>query len=141
VFDLNRDPGDGNLNLRAYVASLVGPRRIVHGAQAVKRVPPVALGSNIQLYKSTATGKQATYVEVWLPRSSISVLGGGGVFLALSSSKDGVGESSFQILLSATQRYSCVLLDDDGLYAAAVSDATGAALVVPAAVVISTVVF
>jgi hypothetical protein len=141
MFDLIRDSGVGNLNLRAFLASLVGPRRIVHGGQAVKRVPEASNGSNIQLYKSTGTGQQATYVEVWLPQSSIAALPGGGAFLAFFSSKSGIGEASVQILLSPTQRFSVVLLDDDALYAGALTDAAGGALAAPVPVVVSSVVF
>lgn len=128
MFDLNQDPGIGELNLRAYVAALVGPRRILFGQHATKRVPAAPARKGITLYKSTGTGKQATFVELWLPQSSIAVLGGGGVFLALANNDQGASQSAYQILLSATQRFQCVLLDDDALYAVAVTDATGAAL-------------
>lgn len=139
MYNLVADPGTGNLNLRAYVASVTGPKRIAYGAQSIKRVP---IGSpGVQLYKSTGTGQQATYVEVWLPASSIKAVGGVGAFIGVSSAKDGIGEASFQILLSATQRFSTVLLDDDSLYAVALADAAGGPLAAPVSVVVASVVF
>jgi len=136
MFDLNADPGVGNLNVRAYLASIVGPRRVVHGQRAVRRVPLVG---SIELYRNP-DGKQAAYYEVWLPQASLAGLPGGGALLAFSSSSGG-GESSYQILLTATQRFSGILIPTDGIYALAIADALGAPLVLPVSVVISTVVF
>jgi hypothetical protein len=141
MFDFNQDPGEGNLNLRAYIASIVGPRRVVHGGRTVKRVPLGSSGKGIQLFKSTATGKQATFYEVWLPQSSIAALPGGGAVIAFASSDQGGSEGAYQITLTATQRFLGVLLNDDAIYATALTDALGGALVTPVPVVISAVVF
>ena len=136
MLDLNADPGTYNLNARAYFASIVGPRRIAHGRRTVKRIP---LERTISML-GQPTGVEVNYFEVWLPQSSIALLPGGGAFFSFSSSED-VGESAFQILLSATQRYAGVLTPDDQLFAQALTDAMGGALAAPVPVVISSVVF
>lgn len=141
MLDLNKDPGEGNLNLRAYYASIVGPRRILYGGRTVKRVPAAGGGKAALLFKSTGTGKQATFIEVWLPGSSILALPGAGAVIAFGSDDQDASQSAFQIVLTATQRFQCVLLDDDALYASAVTNAAGGALVVPVSVVVASVVF
>jgi len=138
MIDLNKDSGEGNLNTRAYVASLVGPRRVVHGQRNVKRVP---LNGSILLSKSTNTSVQVTFFEVWLPRTSLLTLPGGGALLGFLSSDSGGPENSYQVVLTATQKFSGILMGDDQLYASALADALGGALVAPVSVVISTVVF
>jgi hypothetical protein len=135
---LNQDPGSGNLNLRAYVASIVGPRRVVHGQRLVKRVPLVGA---VQLLRSTGTGKQATFYEVWLPLSSLVALPGGGALFGFSPSDSGGAENNYQITLTFTQRFTGILLNDDNLYAAVLSDALGGPLAAPVSVVVSSVVF
>ena len=136
MLDLNQDPGTYNLNVRAYFASVVGPRRIAHGRRTVKRVP---VGQVLSLL-SQPTGVEVMYFEVWLPQSSIAILGGGGAFFSFSSNEN-AGESAFQLLLSATQRYAGVLTPDDQLYAQALTDAVGAPLAAPVPMVLSSVVF
>jgi len=136
VFDLNQDPGTGNLNLRGYLAAVVGPRRVAHGRRNVK---VVSLQSTTPLFGQTS-GVEVAYVEVWLPQSSIAALPGGGAFLGFSSD-DMSGQNAFQLLLSATQRYQGVILPDDQLYAQAVRDALGAPLAADVSVVVSSVVF
>jgi len=139
--DLNKDPGEYELNLRAYVASIVGPRRIVHGKRAVKQVPLAAAGRGIKLYGSNGSGKFVTFVELWLPASSIVGLGGGGAIFAVGPSDLGGSENANQIAITATQRFQCVLLNDDALYAVAVSDAAGGALAASVPLTVSSVVF
>jgi hypothetical protein len=138
MFDLNADPGEGNLNARAYFASIVGPRRVVHGQRLVRRVPTTG---TTQLLRSTGTGKQATYYEVWLPLSVLATLPGGGALFGFSSSDSGGAENNFQISITFTQRFTGILLGDDNLYIAALSDALGGPLVAPVSVVVSSVVF
>jgi hypothetical protein len=137
MWDLNADPGEGNLNLRAFLASLVGPRRVAHGQRTVKRVP---ITGSAMLLRSTSTGKQATYFEVWLPQVSLA-LPGGGALLSFLPSDSGGPDNGYQITLTAFQRYSGVILGDDQLYAAALADAAGGALVAPVSVVVTSVVF
>lgn len=137
MFDLNADPGEGNLNVRAYLASIVGPRRVAHGQRYVKRVP---LTGAVMLLRSTGTGKQATFFEVWLPQVSLA-LPGGGALLSFLSSDSGGPDNGYQIALTATQRYSGIILGDDQLYAAALADAAGGALAAPVSVVVTSVVF
>lgn len=135
MLDLNQDPGTGNLSARAYMASLVGPRRIVHGRRTVKQITSARPTSLC----GAASGVEVQYFEVWLPQDSIAALGGGGAFLAFSNNES-TGQSAFQILLNATQRFSGVLLPDDQIYVSPVTDALGAVL--PAvSLVISSVVF
>lgn len=138
LFDLNEDPGTGNLSARAYVASIVGPRRITHGQRVVKRLP-FGGSQPLPVAKNGTPSKTVTYFEIWLPQRSLA-LPGGGVLAAFSASPNS-GESSFQIVLNATQRYTGVLLADDQLYGAALLDAAGGALTAEVAVVVSTVVF
>jgi hypothetical protein len=137
LFDLNEDSGTGNLNVRAYIASVVGPRRIAHGQRTVKRV---STQQTVSLLGATASGVEVAYFEVWLPQSSITALPGGGAFLAFSSSES-AGQDAFQLLLSATQRYSGILLPDDQVYVQAVRDALGAPLAADVSIVVSSVVF
>ena len=74
MFDLNEDSGTGNLNVRAYIASVVGPRRIAHGQRTVKRV---STQQTVSLLGATASGVEVAYFEVRLPPSSIAALPGG----------------------------------------------------------------
>ena len=135
MIDLNQDPGRGNLNVRAYMASVVGPRRITHGRRAVKR----AQSSKPTPLLGMPSGVEVIYFEVWLPQSSIAALPGNGAFLAFSSSES-TGQDAMQILLSATQRFSGVLLPDDQIYVSSVTDAAGGALP-QVSLVVSSVVF
>lgn len=138
VFDFNQDSGTGNLNARAYLASVVGPRRIAHGVRIVKPLT----GNPVQVAKSGVQGSEAVYVECWLPQKVLSALPGGGAICAFSSSEN-VGENAFQILLSTTQRYTAIMIPDDQIYAVVLSDALGAPIAAGTSVrlVVSTVVF
>ena len=80
------------------------------------------------------------YFEIWLPQSSIAALPGGGAFIAFSSSET-AGQNAFQLLLSATQRYSGILLADDQVYGQGLTDALGAPLAADVTVCLSSVVF
>lgn len=141
MLDLNKDAGEGNLSARVYLASLVGPRRILHGQRVVKRVPIAGTAKGIQLYRAAGKTGQATYVEVWLPGSSILALPGAGAVIAFGPNDQDASQSAFQILLTATQRYQLVLLNDDAVYASGVTDGAGAPLAAPVPVVVSSVVF
>jgi hypothetical protein len=81
------------------------------------------------------------FYEVWLPRSSLASLPGGGVLLSFQPSDSGGPENGYQILLTATQRFSGILLGDDQLYVAALTDALGAPLAAPVSIVVSSGVF
>jgi hypothetical protein len=136
LFDLNQDPGTGNLNLRAYLAAVVGPRRIAHGLREVVQVSP----QNPVLIFGNKPQVEVAYVEVWLPEQSIVALPGAGAYIAFASS-EGTGHNAIQLLLNAMQRFSAVLLPSDQIYAQAVADALRAALANPVPVVVSSVVF
>lgn len=136
MFDFNKDPGAGNLSMRAYFASIVGPRRIAHGRRSVKRVP---INEALRLVDQVS-GLEVMYFEIWLPQSTLAALPGSGAYFSFSSSET-AGQNGFQILLSPTQRYQGVLLPDDALYAQAVSDALFAPLANDVSVVVAAVVF
>jgi len=137
--DLNEDPGTGNLNARAYCASIVGPRRIAHGQRTVKQAP--ATGNAVQLLRNSGGASPSVlFFEVWLPQQSLLLLPGGGALLSFSGS-DNVGENAYQLVLTSTQRYSGVLLPDDQLSVSALTDASGGPLVNPVAIVIASVGF
>ena len=142
--DLNKDPGEGNLNLRALAASILGPFRTAHGKIQVRQVPltgAVELASN----KVVGSQMQAAYVEVWLPAGAL----GTGLRLRFGYSES-LGESSVLVTLVTTpglpsgqvnDRFRAVLLPNDALYAQVISDATGAALAGARPVVVSKVTF
>lgn len=136
MFDFNKDPGAGNLNMRAYFASIVGPRRVAQGRRSVKRVSV----NEAQRLVDQVSGLEVMYFEIWLPQSTLAALPGNGAYLSLSSSET-AGQNGVQLLLSPTQRYQGVLLPDDALYAQAVSDALFAPLAADVSVVVASVVF
>lgn len=136
MFDPNRDPGVGNLNLRAYFAATVGPKRATHGQRSVRQVP---LQNSVELAKNPSQ-EESLYVEVWLARQVVGV----GLRILFSSS-EGTGETGNLVTLVAApgenDRYRAVLLPDEQLYGQAVSDAAGNPLAGPVSVVVSTAVF
>lgn len=117
--DLNKDPGEGNLNLRAYIASLVGPRRVAHGARRTYVLTP---GQAVQIGANNARDKEAVYLECWVPFSALVALGIGTGALVLFSDSENTG-SGVLVNLSTVfpgqqnSRYSAVLLPDDVLFA------------------------
>jgi hypothetical protein len=115
-FDLNKDPGRGNLNLRAYVAAVLGPRRIAHGNRATKQVPWT---ESVLLATNQPNGQEAMYVEVWVPQSGDE--GPVAEAVVRFSGGEGVGTTGVVEILRATHtvRYSCVLLPGEQLYAQA----------------------
>jgi hypothetical protein len=131
LIDLNADPGRGNLSARAYVASIVGPRRIVHGQKVVKRLT----NENVAPLLSAVSGDTVMYFEVWLPQDGPN----GGAFVGFSDNES-AGQNSFQLLVSAFQRYQGILLPDDQLYGQVITDAFGNPLP-NLSVIISSVVF
>lgn len=141
MWDLIKDPGEGNLNLRAVLASIVGPYRVAHGSRTVKQVTQVGATAT-EIARNAARGKEVIYIEAWLPEQ----LQASGVWFLFSSS-DQTGENAKLILLTAVpgqvqSRYQAVLLTNEQLYAQAVSEGSGAELpagLVP--LVISTVTF
>lgn len=65
-FDLNEDPGRGNLNLRAYFAATVGRKRLAHAVRKVIVVPSrraVLLARN----QVGGRGPQCMYVNCNIP--------------------------------------------------------------------------
>ena len=116
--NLNDDPGTGNLNTRAYFASLVGPRRIVFGRRAVKRINGV---KGVQLQKNgTRNGDECLYVECRLPQS-VAVP----VAFNFASQNDAIGETGVLTILSTSiiapegneRLFAAVLLPQDQLFA------------------------
>jgi hypothetical protein len=138
VFDFNEDPGEGNLNVRAYVAALVGPLRTAHGNRQVKQV---SITRGTELARNGAANNVPMYVEVW-PPMQIKV---NGVWVLFSASEQ-TGETGRSVLLTAIpgqvqDRYQAILLANEQLYAQAVSDGAGAPLGGPVPLVVSTVSF
>jgi len=117
-FDLNRDPGRGNLNLRAYVAAVLGPRRLAHGNRATKQV---SWTESVLLATNLPSGHEAMYVEVWVPQSEDA--DPPATALVRFSAGEGVGTTGVVELLGTTHtlRYSCVLMPGEQLYAQALS--------------------
>jgi hypothetical protein len=115
------DPGRGNLNIRAYIASVVGPRRVAHGQKIkldlVTQMPTKILGN---------TGVQANqgvcaYVAVALLASDAVVRE------AMFSSGEMVGANTAipSVMVNtmgpgAGNSFSAVLLPGDTLYAQAI---------------------
>jgi hypothetical protein len=137
MFDFNADPGTGNLNARAYLASVVGPRRIAQGQRTVKPVPTTKM---VQLLRNVGS-VEALYFECWLPQQDLLSLAGGGALLSFSGSDNGGGENGYQLVLTATQRYSGVLLPNEQLFATTLTDATGGPLIAPVSLIIASVGF
>lgn len=137
MFDFNRDPGEGNLSVRAYFAASIGPKRATHGQRSVKRVP---LTDSVELAKNGSPSESVLYVEVWLPRQYVGV-----GLRVLFSSSEGTGETGNLVTLLGApgeqDRYRAVLLPQEQLYAQAVTDALGNPLVGPVSLVVSTSVF
>lgn len=137
MFDFNQDPGEDNLNLRAFFAAFVGPKRATHGHRSVRRVPPTG---SVEIAKNGAPDLSALYVEVWLPRQYVGV----GLRILFSPSGE-TGETGNLVTLVAApgenDRYRAVLLPQEQLYAQAVSDSLGNPLAGPVSVVVSTSVF
>ncbi len=115
--NLNDDPGTGNLNTRAYFASLVGPRRVVFGRRAVKRVGGV---KGVELQKNgTRNGDECLYVECRLPQS-VTVP----VAFNFANQNDAIGETGVLSILSTSiiapegndRLFAVVLLPQEQLY-------------------------
>lgn len=115
--DVHSDPGEGNLRPRAYVASLLGPRRIAHGARKVFRLEPDAL--RLVAQNAVRSGPECLFVAIWLP-----VQVQGGRQLVVSSDENG-GESAYLAQLSAGSggsigtRFEAVLLPNEELHVSA----------------------
>lgn len=119
MFDLNKDPGDGNTNLRAYIASVVGPRRVAHGARrmyTLRSDRPILIGQN------NAAERECVYLQCWVAGAALAGLGGAGALVLFADSED--ASSTGQLVNLATgfpgqlnNGYSAILLPQDQLYA------------------------
>jgi hypothetical protein len=128
MINLNVDPGEGNLNVRAYLAAIVGPRRVAHG-QRFKRNLQVT--QPVQVAKNSSRNSEAFFVSAWLPEAD-GLPPGVGYVVAFSSSET-TGDTADVVTLGtvpgqAINHYSAVLLPDDQLYASVVARTDGAAL-------------
>lgn len=138
-YDLIKDPGLGNLNLRVSVAAIAGPRRVAHGQ---RRVHQLGLNQGTLIAKNAGTELQALYVEAWVPRQMVAV----GLRMLVSSSQE-MGESAELVTLGVVgggailDRYRAVLLQNEQLYAQALTDAAGNPLGARTPLVVSTVFF
>ena len=139
MFDPNKDPGVGSLNLRAYVASVVGPKRAAFGQRSIRLVPPT---QSAELAQNVAPNDQVDYVEVWIPNQLLAA----GLRILFSSSES-MGETAELVALGVfvdnkvLDRYRTILLPKDQLYAQVISDLAGAPITDPVPVVVSKVTF
>ena len=122
MLNLNQDPGEGNLSVRAYVAATVGPLRIAHGNRQIRQIQT---GEARELAKNGSADKQVMYVEVWPPMQ----LRATGVWVLFSSSEQ-TGETGRLVLLTGVpgqiqERFQALLLPNDQLYGQAVRDGAG----------------
>jgi hypothetical protein len=125
LLDLDTDPGTGNLNLRAYVASLVGPRRVTHGA---RRIYTLSSNKPIMIGENNAPEHECVYLQCWIPASALPGLGGSGA-LVLFSDSENMGSGLLVDLFTTfpgqpNSHYSAVLLPQDQLFAQISSDAS-----------------
>ena len=127
VLDLDKDPGEENLNLRAYIASLVGPRRVSYGATRMYTVPS---GRSIQIGQNAARDHEAVYLHCWLPTQALAAVAGSGGAFFLFSDDDEAGDGQLVSLVpkQVNQFHSAVLLPQDQLFARLFSDFSGAML-------------
>lgn len=138
MFDFNQDPGEGNLNARAYVAAVVGPLRAAHGNRVVKQVPTAQA---VELAKNGSPHNEPVFVEVWAPMQ----VRANGVWVLFASSEQ-TGETGRLVLLTGVpgqlqERYQAILLSNEQLYAQAVSDGAGNPLSKKTPLIVSTVTF
>jgi hypothetical protein len=133
-YDLIKDPGRGNLNLRALVASLLGPRRVAHGQRRTIRVPNVQAA---EIARNAVQGDEVMYVEVWLPPQVLAA----GARVHFSSSES-MGETAvLQLFAGIEDKYEAVLLPREQLFAQVLADAAGNPAGPHTPLVVSTVAF
>lgn len=129
MINLNTDPGEGNLNLRAYIAAVVGPLRVPHGQRTTKQLQ---LLQAVQVAKNSSPGKEAFFVSAWLP--AIATLPAGvGLVIGFTSSES-AGASADRVTLlpvipdQRANRYNAVILPSEQLYAWVISRSDGVAI-------------
>lgn len=112
-------PGEGNLDVRAYVAAIVGPHRVAHGAKTRATLRP---DRETQLTSSAGQALRVVYTAVSLPADVA------GPLVAMFSNGGAIGpQTSVPCRLLNTlgahagNSYSAVLLPGEDLYAQAVS--------------------
>lgn len=119
-YDLNEDPGEGNLNLRAYIASVLGPKRAAHGARSEKQV---RFDRGTLIAKNAPGGKQhqCLYVQCWMPGKKVGDLidQTSGFFRFSSDENMGATSVMVQVFPNELFTYSAVLLPNEQLYAQA----------------------
>ena len=109
------DPGEGNLNLKAYIAAVLGPRRVAHGTS--KQVKRLLEANSTKLVSANPASGQVGFISVSLVGSNP------GPLIALFDSQQDVGQNSVPTVLSNTLGASAgvsfegVLLPGDELYA------------------------
>jgi hypothetical protein len=130
-FDLNVDPGEGNLNARAYVASLVGPRRVFQGQRKKRQLE---VGRPTEIARNASPHKEAFFVSVWIPTTlpaAVAIPFGVGLVFTFGSS-EGLGDTSDVVTLfrggSEPNRYQTVLLPNEQLYGSVIARTDGVAI-------------
>lgn len=128
-FDLNVDPGEGNLNARAYVASLVGPRRVFQG-QRKKQQLQTRMATEVA--RNASPHREAFFVAVWLPITARAVLPLGVGITLLFSTSESMGDTSDTTTLflgvGEPNHYHAVLLPNEQLFASVFERTDGTAI-------------
>lgn len=110
------DPGEGNLDARAYIAAVLGPARTAYGSKAMYTLTE---GSPLRIGANSGSSRQVAYAAVALTGAQL-----GGPKIALLDGQSQLGSSSMPAALSrafgsAGIGFSSVLLPGDELYAQA----------------------
>lgn len=109
------EPGTGNLDVRAYIAALLGPQRAAFGTKSFRTLSE---GAGIRLGSNSPAGKQVSFIAVTLGGSDV-----GGPRIAIFDGQSALGASSIPASLNRTlgsfagTGFSSVLLPGDELYA------------------------
>ena len=110
---LDIDPGEGNLNLKAYIAGVVGPKRVAFSAKQVKTLLEA---NSTKLINNNPQSGQVAFVSVSLVGPSAAATP------ALFDSQQDVGQNSIPSFLSGTLgaasgiSFEAVLLPGDDLF-------------------------
>jgi len=109
------DPGAGNLDVRAYMAAVMGPQRAAFGNKSAKALQE---GQPTQLGVNSGNSGQVAYMAV-----TLSPLDAGGPRLAIIDGQSQPGGSSIPVVFDRTLAsaagigYAAILLPGDELYA------------------------
>lgn len=106
--------GKGNLDARAYVASIVGPLRAVHGRRTSR---PAVVNEIVQFAQNSGPARQWAYVE-------IALLGGVGT-VKFSESGNVIGANGYPREVSVVAPLKTVIAPGENLYGLLVAGPPG----------------